>query len=160
MVIYIGADHRGFKLKEFLSSLLKYGGYPVVDVGNEKYDEADNYVDFGKRVAERVSVDYDHNRGILICGSGVGMDIVANKHPNVRAALALTSDQAFDSRNDDDTNVLCLGANYLNEEQAKKIVLTWIQTPFSQEPRHRKRIESIAQVEMERMRPLHGEDPA
>lgn len=158
MVIYIGADHRGFKIKESLANILKYGGYPVVDVGNTHYDEHDDYVDFAKKVAEKVSIDYEHNRGILICGSGAGMEIVANKHPNVRASLALTPDQAFDGRNDDDTNILCLGANYLNEELAKKIALTWLQTPFSKEPRYRMRIEKILQVEMERMRPLHDSD--
>lgn len=159
MVIYIGADHRGFTLKKTLVEALKFNGYAVVDVGDETYNEQDDYVDYGIRVAERVSRDYESNRGILLCGSGVGMCVVANKFLNVRAALVATSDQAYDSRTDDDANVLCLGADYLADaEAAKKIVLTWIQTPYSDEERHRRRLEKISQLELKSFKPVHGED--
>lgn len=158
MVIYIGADHRGFALKKILVDFLKFNGYPVVDVGDEVMNEQDDYVDYGVRVAERVSVDYERNRGILLCGSGVGMCVVANKYMNVRAALVASSDQAYDSRTDDDANVLCIGADYADAEQVKKIALTWIQTPFSDEERHRRRLEKIAQLELKMLRPVHGEE--
>lgn len=157
MVIYIGADHRGFALKHSLIELLKFNGYPVVDVGAEALVTDDDYVDYAMPVAERVSIDYEHNRGILICGSGVGMCVVANKYMNVRASLVSTSDQAFDSRSDDNANVLCLGANYMNVEQAKKVVLTWLQTPFSEDVRHKRRLEKIAQLEMKITKPLNDE---
>ena len=149
MVIYIGSDHRGFRIKEHLKTILKDRGYSVYDVGNEKYNESDDYPDFAKKVGEKVSVDFERSKGILICGSGVGVDVVANKYPNVRSALVSTPDQAFDSRTDDDTNVLALGANYVDEERAEKIVFTWLQTPFSGENRHVRRIRKIQQVEAE-----------
>ncbi len=158
MVIYIGADHRGFEIKKALLEKLKYEGYPVVDAGDDVLNEDDDYVDYAVRVAERVSVDYERNRGILICGSGVGMCVAANKFLNVRAALVSSSDQAYDSRTDDDTNVLCLGSNYMDAAQATKIALTWLQTPFSDEVRHRRRLEKIAQVEMKYVKPVHGEE--
>ncbi len=149
MVIYIASDHRGFKLKEHIKSVLKERGYSIYDVGDETYNEDDDYPDFAKKVGEKVSVDFERSKGIVICGSGVGVDIIANKYPNVRSALTATPDQAFDSRTDDDSNVLALGANYLDKEQAEKIVLTWLQTPFSGEERHKRRIRKIQEAEAE-----------
>ncbi|MBI5733306.1 RpiB/LacA/LacB family sugar-phosphate isomerase [Candidatus Jorgensenbacteria bacterium] len=149
MLIYIGADHRGFELKEYLKNALKSMGYSVSDVGNDHYDETDDYPDFAKAVAKKISIDYENSRGILICGSGAGVDIVANKFPNVRSALVMTADQAFDSRNDDDVNILSLGANYVDAEAAKKIVITWLQTPFAEDERFRRRIKKISQIELE-----------
>lgn len=147
MLIYIGADHRGFKLKETLKDFLKLRGYQVVDLGNTTYDEGDDYPVFAVKVAEQVSAEFETARGVMICGSGVGMSVVANKFPHIRAALASSSDQAYDSRRDDDSNVLSLGANYLEEDVAKKIVLTWLETPFSGEDRYRRRLSEIDQLE-------------
>lgn len=147
MVIYFGADHKGFTLKNYLKQTLQNLGYEVADVGNTVLDENDNYPGFAADVAKKVSEGYETTRGVLICGSGIGMDIVANKFPNVRSALVGSPDQAFDSRNDDDTNILCLGANYLTPESAKKILITWFQTPFSGEARHINRLKQIGLVE-------------
>lgn len=147
MVIYFGADHRGFKLKETLKDFLKNRGYEVVDAGNDSYDENDDYPDFVGRVAEKVSLDYENSRGVLICGSGVGVDIAANKFIKVRSALAMTPDQAYDSRNDADTNILCLAADYLEKETAEKILEVWLTTPFSREERHRRRLQKISEIE-------------
>lgn len=149
MVIYIASDHRGFKIKEHLKEKLKDRGYSIYDVGDSTYNEDDDYPDFAKKVGEKVSVDFERSKGIVICGSGVGVDVVANKYPNVRSSLVSTPDQAFDSRTDDDANVLALGANYLDEEKAEKIVFTWLQTPFSGENRHVRRIRKIQQAEAE-----------
>ncbi len=149
MVIYIGSDHKGYQLKKEIVLMLKNGGYEVSDLGNVAQDENDDYPDFAAKVAERVSRDIENAKGILICGSGVGMCVVANKFANIRAALVASSDQAFDSKNDDNANILCLGANYLSAEQAKKIVLTWSQTPFSEEERHTRRLQKIEQVEQQ-----------
>ena len=147
MIIYLGADHKGFKLKEYLKNSLKEKGYEIVDLGNDSYDENDDYPDFASAVAQRVSVDYEQSRGILSCGSGVGVDVVANKFKNVRSALANTSNQAFDSRNDDDTNVLSLAADYLTPEEALKTVEVWLTTPFSGETRHQARLKKISEME-------------
>lgn len=156
MVIYIGADHRGFELKQYLINFLKGEGYAVADEGSAAYDESDDYPPIAARVAEKVSVDYEGSRGVLICGSGVGMDVVANKFANVRAALAGTPDQAFDSRNEDDANILCLGANYLDAAAARQIVLTWLTTPFSKEPRYARRLKAVADLETKLCVPRDG----
>lgn len=159
MLIYIGADHRGYAIKEYLKVFLKDGGYTVYDVGNSKLDENDDYTDFASKVAERVSLDYDRSKGILICGSGSGMTITANKYPNIRAGVALTPDHAYDLRNDDDVNILGIGASYTSSDQAKKIVVTWLQTPFAREARFRRRIEKLSQIEMKINRPEFGGTP-
>jgi len=148
MLIYIGADHRGFQLKETLKKFLKDNGYEVIDVGNEVYEKDDDYPDFAALVGKAVSSDPLHRRGILLCGSGVGVDIVANKFKRVRSALANSPDQAYLSRSDDDANVLSLSADLLDEEQARKILSTWLQTSFSNEPRHKRRISKISELEM------------
>lgn len=148
MVIYIGADHRGFQLKSQLTEFIQQAGYTVIDAGNEQYDESDDYTDFASVVAEKVSLDPDGSRGIIICGSGIGVSVIANKFRNVRAALVTSPDQAFDSRNDDATNILALAASYTPFEMAKRIAITWFETPISAEPRHARRLEKIAAHEL------------
>ncbi len=149
MVIYIGADHKGFELKAELKEFIQGLGYQVFDVGAETLDENDDYPDFAAAVAEKVSNEYENARGIVICASGVGVDIVANKFPRVRSSLVSTSDQAFDARNDDDANVLALGANYVRSDDVKRILTTWLGTPFSGEERHRRRRDKISKIEIE-----------
>ena len=143
MILYIGADHGGFALKEALKQFLSESGYTVNDVGNKELDSNDDYVDFAKMVADEVSRDVYSRKGILICRSGHGVDIVANRYPQIRSALAFTPDHAAASRNDDDSNVLSLPADYIDLETAKKIVSVWLQTPFSEDERHKRRIEKI-----------------
>lgn len=147
MVIYLGADHRGFELKEILKRYLGDAGYEVVDMGNLQKDDADDYPDFGRRVAEKISRDPLMSRGILICGSGAGMDILANKFRRVRSVLGFSPDQVFDARHDDDVNVLSLAADHLTEEAAKKIVDVFLKTPFGGEERYRRRLDKIADLE-------------
>lgn len=147
MLIYIGADHRGFNLKEILKKFLKDQGYEVVDVGNGHFDENDDYPDFANLVGRAISEDPSNRRGILICGSGVGMDIAANKFKGVRSALVNNPDQAYSSRNGEDTNVLSLAADFLDEEIAKQIIKTWLATPFSGNENHQRRLEKIRQLE-------------
>jgi ribose 5-phosphate isomerase B len=147
VVIYLGADHRGFKLKEELKNYLLGSGYTVRDLGNDRYDENDDYPDFAGKVAEKVSADPLNSKGILICGSGIGVDIVANKFKEVRSSLVFSPDQAYAARYDDDANVLSLPADYLTGEEAKKIVSVWLQTPFSGEERHRRRLYKIKNLE-------------
>lgn len=147
MLIYIGADHRGFRMKESLKQYLKNSGYEVVDVGNENLVEGDDYPDFAAIAARKVSLDPVNSRAILICGSGVGMDIVANKFQNVRSVLAANADQAVASRNDDDTNALCLSADYTEDADAQKIVAAWIPAQFSGEERHKRRLRKLEDIE-------------
>lgn len=158
MLIYIGADHRGFELKGKLKEFLKLRGYTVVDLGDEKYNESNDYPLFAMKVAKQVSQEFETARGILVCGSGVGMSVVANKFLHIRAALAGTPDQAYDSRNEDDTNVLALGANYLDEATAKKIVLTWLETPYAGEERFQRRIEEISRLEEKLISPITDDE--
>jgi len=149
MVIYIGGDHRGFALKESLKDYLKQNGYEVVDVGAASFEEGDDYPDYAAAVSARISSDaYGASRGIVICGSGVGVCIVANKYPNVRAGLVLNSDQAYLAKNDDDINVLCMASDFTDEASAKMIVASWLQTTFSGEERHKRRLRKIQEVEI------------
>lgn len=150
MVIYIGADHRGFKLKAILADFLRGLGYEVVDLGSDHYDENDDYPDFARLVAEKVAESPEENRGILICGSGVGVDIAANKFKGIRSALIFNEKQAFLSRNDDDANVISLAADFLNEVQSRKILEVWIKTDFSREERHKRRLDKIRDLENEK----------
>lgn len=149
MVIYIGADHRGFNLKERVRIFLRDKGYEVFDVGNEKYDQKDDYPDFAAEVAKKVSAEPESSRGILLCGSGVGMDVAANKYKDVRSALAISTDQIYDARHDDNANILSLAADFTTEEDAMKIVQTFLETPFAGEERFRRRLQKISQIENE-----------
>jgi len=148
MVIYIGADHRGFTLKEMLKKFLKDQAYQVVDFGNEKLDENDDYFYFAFAVAKEVSKDPSFGKGILICGSGVGMDVTANKFRNVRASLCFSPDQAMAARSDDDANILILPADFIDEEMAKRIVAVWLQTKFDGKENHLRRIKKIENLEL------------
>lgn len=150
MLIYLAADHRGFRLKESLKQYLKNSGYEVIDVGNTQLVEGDDYPDFAALAARKVSLDPENAKAILVCGSGVGMDIVANKFQHVRSTLALNSDQAMASRNDDDTNVLCFASDYIEEEDAKRILGAWLPTKFSGEERHQRRLRKIEDIENRR----------
>jgi ribose 5-phosphate isomerase B len=147
MLIYLGADHRGFKLKEALKYYLKEQGYEVADLGNIVYDKGDDFPDFAAKVAKEVGLAPEQTKGILICGSGTGMAIVANKFKNVRAGLAMSPDQAHTCRHDDNINVLSLAADFTSEDDAKNIVRVFLATPFGDEERYRRRIEKISQIE-------------
>ena len=141
MKVYLGADHRGFQLKEYVQKYLS-GKYEVFDLGDIKYDADDDYPDFAKKVAEKISKNPD-DRGILVCGSGAGVAIVANKFRRVRAATVHDVKQAFMARNDEDINVLALPANFIDAGVAQKIVDVFLTTPFSTEVRHRRRVKKI-----------------
>jgi len=147
MIIYFGSDHKGFKLKEYLKNFVREQGYEIMDLGNFKYDEEDDYPDFAAAVAKKVSLEFDKARGILICGSGVGMDVTANKFPNIRSAVAISSDQIYDARRDDDVNVLSIAADFIPEADAEKIVKVFLETPFRGEERFKRRVEKISEIE-------------
>ncbi len=142
-MMYIGADHRGYQLKERIKNFLSEIDLEYQDLGNYKYDENDDYTDFGKLVAQKVSENPNKNKGILICGSGVGMDISANRFKGVRSVLAPTSELAVSSRKDDDTNVLSLGANFIGEKKAEEIIKAWLKTEFTGEEKRVRRLKKI-----------------
>ena len=142
-MIYLGADHRGFKLKEEIKKNLAEKKYDFLDMGNVKYDPDDDYTDFAKLVAEKVSEKPEENKGVLICGSGVGVDIAANKFHGVRSALADDVATAKQSREHDDTNVLSLPADEVSFDLAKQIISVWLETPFSNGEKYKRRIDKI-----------------
>lgn len=142
-MLYIAADHRGFELKEDLKLFLKEKGVAFEDLGNSVYDPEDNYPDFGRLVAEKISQDPDNNQGILICGSGIGMAIIANRYKNVRAGSALSPWMAEHGRQNDNINVLGLASDLTDLATAKKIVETFLDTEFTKEEKYHKRVEGI-----------------
>jgi ribose 5-phosphate isomerase B len=147
MTIYIGADHGGFSLKEYLKGILKNDGYDVVDCGAAERVDGDDYPDFAAAVAEKVSRAQGESRGILACRSGFGVDIVANKFPMVRAVLPMSSDHAYQARHDDDANILCFAADFMENVTAANIVKVFLSTPFAKEERYARRIQKIAEIE-------------
>jgi ribose 5-phosphate isomerase B len=152
MKITIGADHGGFALKGIIVQFLSKKGHEVIDVGAFSLEPADDYPDFARAVAEAI-LKGNAKRGILICGSGVGASIAANKFPGIRAALCHDSFSAHQGVEDDDMNVLCLGARVIGEELGKELVLSFLAARFSGEERHKRRIEKIKTIEREYMRP-------
>ena len=144
-MIYLGTDHRGFALKEKIKQWLSEWGYQYEDMGAFEYNQDDDYPDFAKAVAEKVAAESD-TRGILVCGSGVGVIIVANKIKGIRAGTAISAPQMKDSVSDENTNVLGISADYLSE-QAQEIVKAFLETNFSGEERHIRRINKIKELE-------------
>ena len=141
--IFVGADHVGFNLKNRLVDELKRLGYEPIDVGPKKLDPADDYPDYGKPVAEAVSTG-KVSRGILTCGTGLGMSYTANRFPHVRAAVAWNEQVAELSREHGDSNVLVLPAQFVSEDQGVSILHKWLETGFDG-GRHERRIEKIDQ---------------
>ena len=148
MTIYLGADHRGFNLKERLKRELVNNAYDVVDCGAPKLVPDDDYPDYASAVAAKVSAAPDMGRGIVICGSGFGVDIVANKFNGVRAGLAISSDHAYQGRHDDGLNVLALAADFVDEATAINIVKVFLTTPFAKEERYARRLQKIERIEL------------
>lgn len=146
-MIYLGADHGGYKLKEQLKKFLTKKKLEFVDVGAKKLKAGDDYPDYAKIVGKKVSQNPMANSGLLICRSGQGVCIVANKFAHVRAALVWNEKEAKMSRTDDMTNVLCLPSDYISEKEAQGILNVWLNTPYSTEARHVRRVKKISALE-------------
>jgi len=144
MKIALGADHAGFELKEQLKQHLLSAGAQVEDRGTNSNDSVD-YPDFARTVGEEVAAQ-KANFGILVCGTGIGMSIAANKIPGVRAANVTSAESARLSREHNDANVLALGARLLDPAIATQIVDVWLATAFAG-GRHQRRVEKIVQLE-------------
>lgn len=148
-MIYLGADHRGFNLKEYLKKYLTDKKIQFFDVGAMELVKTDDYPDYAEMVAKSVAKAPLEYKGILICGSGHGVDIVANKYKGVRSALAFNKDVALQSRAHEDVNVLTLPANWLKPEEAEEILGIWLNTKFSGAKQHQRRLDKIAELEGE-----------
>lgn len=147
MKIYLGADHNGFQLKASLIKYLKSAGYDVVDEGDIKPDPTDDFPVFAQKVVKDVlSSDNSDPRGILICGSGQGMCMAANRFKGIRALLGYDRNSVKSARNDDDANILCLPAKLLQKDTANVLVETFLNTPFENLPRYKRRIREMDDV--------------
>ncbi len=147
MLIAIAADHAGFRLKALIVEFLKELGYEMVDLGTQSEEPVD-YPDYARAVAE-VIMSQKVDRGILICGSGVGACAAANKFPGIRAAICHDTYSAHQGVEHDNLNILCLGARVVGLELAKEIVRVWLSAVFSGAERHRRRLAKIDQIEKE-----------
>lgn len=142
MIIPIASDHAGFEAKETVKRLLDEQQVTTVDFGTGSNESVD-YPDYAAFVAQTVNRG-EHERGILICGTGQGMSMTANKYPNVRAAVVWNEEMARLSREHNNANILCLPGRFLNEEQLRSIVTAWLETGF-EGGRHQRRIDKIQQ---------------
>lgn len=166
MKIFLASDHAGFELKEKIEEFLKSKGQDVVDVGPNEFDPKDDYPDLISKAAEEVSKDPGSSKAIIFGGSGQAEAVVANKFPGVRCALFYAaaapfqaaditgrkSDDPFEmirlTREHNDANILSIGARFVKEDDAKKAVDVWLNTEFSGEERHVRRIEKIKKLEV------------
>lgn len=144
MKIYITSDHAGYELKVKIAEYLKDKGYDFSDLGPFS-DESVNWAEWGAKAAEKVSASPEESRGIVVCGSGIGMSIVCNKFRNVRAALCSDVYTAEMTRRHNNSNILNIGARVVEEDIAMKIVETWLETPFDG-GRHLDRINYVSEV--------------
>jgi ribose 5-phosphate isomerase B len=162
MKIYIGSDHRGFELKEKIFQFLTEKEYEVEDFGAYEYNEKDDYTEFAAKVGSVVGSHFtepsnsmgrasrdknDYVFGILICGSGIGVEVAANKFDGVRAGIGKDVGQVMAGRNDDDMNILVIAADYTSEPEAKEMAEVFLKTPFSGKKRYQRRIEEIKKIE-------------
>lgn len=148
MKIYMGADHNGFDLKAHLREYVRKLGHEVIDEGDAQPTPTDDFPQFASRtVAAMKASDDPDARGILICGSGQGMCMAANRYKGIRASLCWDEIEARASRNDDDSNVLCLPARYIDEEKAAAITRVWLETAFAGASRFKRRIRELDELE-------------
>lgn len=147
--IYLGADHRGYGLKEKIKYWLLDWGCEYEDLGAAEFDPQDDYPDYARKVAEKVArTEEDNNRGIVICGSGIGVAIAANKVIGARAGTATNYEQARVAVNDEDLNILALPGDFINEDEAKEIIKAFLDAKFSKEERHIRRLNKIKALEI------------
>lgn len=146
MKIAMGVDHGGFSLKQVVANQLKELGHVVIDCGADALDPADDYPDFSRRVGEAIQRG-DAERGIIICGSGVGASVAASKMRGIRAALCHDTYSAHQGVEHDDMNVLCLGARVIGAELAKELVRAFAAAQFSGGERFQRRLNKVLEIE-------------
>lgn len=148
-MIYLASDHRGYELKEKIKKWLKNWQYEFADLGNDHLDAEDDYSDFAIKVAKKISKGKKGNKddmGILSCGSGVGMDIVANRLEGVRCGLGFSPQQIRIAKRDDDLNCLSLAADFVSEDEAKRIIEMFLETKFASGEKYGRRIKKIEKI--------------
>ncbi|HXX54251.1 MAG TPA: ribose 5-phosphate isomerase B [Thermodesulfovibrionales bacterium] len=150
MKVAIGSDHGGFHLKEVMVKFLAGKGHQVLDLGAHTHEPSD-YPDFAKAVAGAI-IRGDAERGILICGSGVGASVAANKFPGIRAAVCHDTFSSHQGVEDDEMNVLCLGERVIGPELAKEIVVSFLSARFSGAERHERRLKKVREIENAHMK--------
>jgi len=146
MNIYIAADHRGFERKELLKEQLSKAGIKTIDLGDTKLNTEDDFTEFAQNACMAVLADESaapEARAILICGSGQGMVMAANRFRGIRACLAFSEHQAMAAKREEDSNVLCLSSEHLNLEKSLSIVESWLNAKFLPEQRYIRRIEEL-----------------
>ena len=144
--IGIAADHAGYDLKEYVAAKLRDAGYDLVDFGNSKYDPDDDFPDYVVPLAKAVARE-EVDRGLAICGSGVGACVAANKITGVRACLIGDTFSAHQGVEDDDMNLLCLGGRIIGQSLAVELITTFLNAKFIGAERHLRRLEKIKQIE-------------
>lgn len=145
MKIYLGADHNGFELKTVIREHLVHKGYEVEDLGAHTHEPLDDYPQFAYAVAAKV-LGSEKDQGILICASGQGMAIAANRVSGIRAAIAWNSETAVHAKRDDDANILVLASRYTGQEDSLAAVDAWLDTKFSDNPKYNRRIKQIEEL--------------
>ena len=145
MNIYFAADHNGYYLKDQLIDYLKkFKEFNVIDDGNLVFEKNDDFPNYAFKTIHKILND-KNAKGVFICGSGQGMAIAANRFKNIRASLCWNKEEAIDSRNDDDSNVLCFSSKQTSFNQAKDILTVWLNTEFAKAPRFIRRINELDQ---------------
>lgn len=145
MTMYLGADHGGFSLKELLKGELIKQGYTIEDCGAFTLDPADDYPIYAQAVAKKI-LSNPGSFGLLLCRSGAGMEIAANRFEGIRAVECRDTDEAIHARQHNDANIVVLPADEIDKEKAEKIIQSFLNTPFSHQDRHERRIKEIERV--------------
>ena len=151
MKIFLGADHRGFYLKEKVFKYLKDSGYDVEDIGGFEYDPNDDFPEFARVAVSKIRVNEKYDpRAILICGGAQGMGMAANRFKGIRASVVWEPEEAKWTRNDNDSNIICLPARVFDKNEAeakwKETIDVWLKTPFAAAPRFIRRNKQIDEV--------------
>lgn len=150
-MLYLAADHRGYNLKEYLKDYLSKAKITFKDLGNAKFEPEDDYPDFAFKLAQEVAKSPGGNSGVMICGSGLGMVVAANKVKGIRAGMAASSWLAKHGRENDDLNVIALAADITDFRAAEEILKTWLEAKFQPEERYIRRVRKIEQFEKEHL---------
>lgn len=148
MTIFIAADHRGFELKNKIIEYLHEKNTRIEDLGNYQYDPQDDYPDFARKVAQAVLQNTKEFFGIVICGSGVGVSIVANRFPGIRCAIGFKKEQVIHARENDSVNVLALPSDYIDFETTKELIDVFLKTQPKQEEKYARRIKELDTISL------------
>lgn len=146
MKIFLGADHRGYELKEKIATWLFELNYEFEDLGADYLDEKDDYTKYAESVASLVA-RRPGSKGVLLCGSGVGVEVMANKFDGIRAAIGKDPMQVKAGREDDNMNILVVAADFTEEKQAKAMLIAFLETKYKDNVRHERRLDEIEKIE-------------